>query len=265
MVAGVGSTGRKLPAALSFLKNSTPGEMSSAEPPLASEAIMTPPKAAPAWVGSPLSATLPLYSGLSRSATVVGRGHDLRVVADRHVAAVVVDPQAARVLEVRGDVGERRDLVGREHRGARWRDGLPEVEDVGRGRLSLERVRGVDLVLAARVGLGGRDLDLRVLLLERVDDRAVVRPVRGQRDDVERALLVRGRDEGVHAAQRLGAGGGGRRDPAARAGRTSRCWTVGGEQAETAARPAPARATAARESRRMAGIFLPGRRERTTP
>src|SRR5690348_1564224 len=33
---------------------------------------------------------------------------------------------------------------------------------------------------------------------------------------------------------------------------------VGGEQAETAARPAPARATAARENRRMAGIFLPG-------
>ncbi len=74
MVAGVGSTGRKLPAALSWRKNSTPGAMSSAEPPLPIEAIITPAKAAPACVGSPLSATLPLYSGLSRSATLVGAG-----------------------------------------------------------------------------------------------------------------------------------------------------------------------------------------------
>ena len=35
MVAGVGSTGRKLPAFLSLRKKSTPGAMSSAEPPLA--------------------------------------------------------------------------------------------------------------------------------------------------------------------------------------------------------------------------------------
>jgi hypothetical protein len=48
--------------------------MSSAEPPLASEAITTPAKAAPACVGSPFSATLPLYSGLSRSARLVGAG-----------------------------------------------------------------------------------------------------------------------------------------------------------------------------------------------
>jgi hypothetical protein len=42
------------------LKNSTPGAMSSAEPPLPSAVITTPEKAAPAWVGSPFSATLPL-------------------------------------------------------------------------------------------------------------------------------------------------------------------------------------------------------------
>ena len=69
MVAGVGSTGRKLPAALSLRKNSTPGAMSSTEPPWDSATISTPENAAPAWVGSPLSATLPLYSGLSRSLT----------------------------------------------------------------------------------------------------------------------------------------------------------------------------------------------------
>ncbi len=73
-VAGVGSTGRKLPAFFSLPKNSTPGAMSSAEPPLPSAAITTPANAAPAWVGSPLSATLPLYSGLSRSATLAGAG-----------------------------------------------------------------------------------------------------------------------------------------------------------------------------------------------
>ena len=74
MVAAVGSIGRKLPAFLRSEKKSTPGWMSSAEPPLASEAMTTPLNAAPAWVGSPLSATLPLYSGLSRSFTVVGAG-----------------------------------------------------------------------------------------------------------------------------------------------------------------------------------------------
>ncbi len=36
--------------------------------------MTTPENAAPACVGSPLSATLPLYSGLSRSLTLVGAG-----------------------------------------------------------------------------------------------------------------------------------------------------------------------------------------------
>jgi hypothetical protein len=59
-VAGVGSTGRKLPASLSFAKKSTPLVRSPAVPPLAMEAICTPAKAAPASVGLPLRATLPL-------------------------------------------------------------------------------------------------------------------------------------------------------------------------------------------------------------
>ncbi len=74
MVAESGSTGRKLPASFRSPKKSTPGAMSSAEPPLAMEAIITPLNAAPAWVGSPFSATAPLYSGLSRSATEVTSG-----------------------------------------------------------------------------------------------------------------------------------------------------------------------------------------------
>ncbi len=60
MVAGVGSTGRKLPACFSLVKNSTPGAILSAEPPWDSATMATPENAAPAWVGSPLSATLPL-------------------------------------------------------------------------------------------------------------------------------------------------------------------------------------------------------------
>jgi hypothetical protein len=72
IVAGVGSTGRRLPASLSSLKKSTPGPMSSAEPPLASEAMTTPLNPAAAAVGSPFSAILPSYSGLRRSATVAG-------------------------------------------------------------------------------------------------------------------------------------------------------------------------------------------------
>ena len=74
IVAGVGSTGRKLPAAFSFLKNSRPGSTLSADPPLASAAIITPWKPAEAWVGLPFSATLPLNSGFIRSATLVTAG-----------------------------------------------------------------------------------------------------------------------------------------------------------------------------------------------
>ena len=64
----------KLPASFSSPKKSTPGAMSSAEPPLAIEAIITPLNAAPASVGLPLSATVPLNSGPSRSATEVTSG-----------------------------------------------------------------------------------------------------------------------------------------------------------------------------------------------
>ena len=174
--------------------------MSSAEPPCDSATISTPENAAPACVGSPLSATLPLYSGLSRSLTLGDRRHLGGVVADRHVAAVVVDPGAVGVLERRGDVVERRDLVRREHRGVGQRHRLAEVEDVGRGALALLLVGGVDLVLAGGVGLRGVDLDA-VLVAERLDDRAVVGPVRWQRDDIELALLLGRLDQGVHAAE----------------------------------------------------------------
>ena len=47
--------------------------MSCSEPPFASAPAHTPANAAAAWVGSPFSATWPLYSGLARSASVVGQ------------------------------------------------------------------------------------------------------------------------------------------------------------------------------------------------
>jgi hypothetical protein len=74
MVVESGSTVRKLPASLRSVKKSTPGAMSSADPPLAMAAIITPLKAAPACVGSPLRATLPSNSGSSRSASDVTSG-----------------------------------------------------------------------------------------------------------------------------------------------------------------------------------------------
>ena len=71
-VAGVTSVGMRLPDSFSSAKNWMPGMMSSALPPLASDAAMTAANAAPASRGSPLSATWPSYSGFFRSANVFG-------------------------------------------------------------------------------------------------------------------------------------------------------------------------------------------------
>lgn len=67
------STGMKSPFLLSSVKKSIPGWMSSKEPPFARADAWTPAKTEPDVVGSPLSATWPLYSGLRRSARVEGQ------------------------------------------------------------------------------------------------------------------------------------------------------------------------------------------------
>ena len=72
IVAGVLFTGMKFPSFFSSAKNSIPGVMSSREPPLARAADQTAEKAAFARRGSPLRATLPLYSGFLRSAQRCG-------------------------------------------------------------------------------------------------------------------------------------------------------------------------------------------------
>ena len=67
IVCGVACTGRKLPALFSCAKKSIPGPMSLSPPPFAIDAEKTPATADPDESGLPLSATLFLYSGLSRS------------------------------------------------------------------------------------------------------------------------------------------------------------------------------------------------------
>src|SRR5207244_11591180 len=71
-VDGLASTGVKLPLFFRAPKKAMPGLMSSKDPPLASAAANTAEKAAFALVGSPLSATLPLYAGSLRSAKDAG-------------------------------------------------------------------------------------------------------------------------------------------------------------------------------------------------
>ena len=187
MVAGVGSTGRKLPASLSRRKKSTPGAMSSTEPPLAIAAISTPLAAALAVVGSPLSATLPLNSGLSRSLTRGDLRNLGRVVADGHVAAVVVDPGAVRILELRGDVVEGRDLVRREH--AVFASAIACPRSKTSGAVLLPFCWLAALISSWLLASGWAEFTLMPYFAgERVDDLLVVGPIRRQRNHIELTL-----------------------------------------------------------------------------
>ena len=110
----------------------------------------------------------------------------------------------------------------------------PRSKTSGARSRALELLGGVDLVLAGAVGLVGVDLDV-VLVLERLDDVAVVGPVRRQRDDVELALLLRGLDQRVHAAEVLGRGRGLGVGAAAAAAAALSSSSAGGPQAASAA------------------------------
>ena len=150
--------------------------------------------------GIAVEGDLALELGLEQVVEVLDFRDLGRVVADGAVAAVVVDPGTVRILELRRDVIERRDLVRREQVGVRQRDRLSQVEDVGRGALALLLVGGVDLVLAVGVGLGGVHLDA-VLRGEGVDDLLVVGPIRRQRNHIEFTLGLGGLDQAVHPAE----------------------------------------------------------------
>ena len=138
-----------------------------------------------------------------RAEQIVQRGDraELAGVPDRHVAAVVLVPQPARLLLRGRDGGPGADLVRSEQAGVSQRDGLADVQHVGRLGRAVLRLDRVDLLLAGAVREGGVDLDA-VLGGEGGQDGAVVRPRRRQRDDVERAFLLGRRDQRVHARRR---------------------------------------------------------------
>ena len=147
-----------------------------------------------------------------------------RVVADGHVAAVVRVPVAVGVLGVSRDVAPGRHLVRSPQMVVGALDGerRAHVDHVGRAALALELLHGGDLLPAGALGVGVGDLDA-VLGGEVLHDRAVVGPVGRQRDDVELAFLLGGRDQSAHAAPRRGGGSGG---PVGRAARTTTARTA---------------------------------------
>ena len=137
-----------------------------------------------------------LESGTQQVVNRVDVRHLRRVVTDAHVAAVVVEPEAAGLLAASRDVSPCRHLVGREEAGVLHSDRLSHINHV---RSATGAVEGVDLRLAAATGVERGDLDV-VLSLEAADGRAVVRPVGRQRADGELAFGLGGRNQGVHSA-----------------------------------------------------------------
>ena len=209
MVAWVAATGTKTPSDFSLPKKSMPGWTLSRLPPLASDGGQD---AGQRRVGlgrvaveRDLRLVLRVVQGLQGGRRVL---HLVGVVADGDVASVVVVPKTLGVLLRVGDLRPGGDLVGRElaGRGAGGGGGLADVHDVRGAALAGQLLDRVQLVLAGAVRVGVVDLDA-VLGGEGVHDGAVVGPGLRQRYDVQRAFLLRGGDEGVHAAQIGGAGG----------------------------------------------------------
>ena len=174
--------------------------MLSGDPPLPSAAMTTPLNAGSGLGRVAVEGDRALELGVLQIVQRRDRAELRGVVADRHHAGVVVDPLAVRILVLGRDLVEVGHLVRREV-AACW-----TARPMGRGRTrpapagALVGVGGLDLLRRGRVRLLRGDLDV-VLGRERLDDLAVVGPVRRQRDDVERALLLRGGDQTVHAAE----------------------------------------------------------------
>src|SRR6185437_11290215 len=98
MVAGVGSSGRKMPICFNLWKNSTPGAMSSARIALGKGHHHHAGERGASLRGVTVECDL---AAVFRLQQVVDRrdiGYLRRVVADRHVAAVVVDPGAIGIF-----------------------------------------------------------------------------------------------------------------------------------------------------------------------
>ena len=141
----------------------------------------------------------------------VVQGGDIAVLvgvpAHGHDAGVVGVVGAVGVLVGIGDLVPGLHLVRGEVVGGGGGDGLAEIEDIGGGVGALVGLGGVNLLLGGGVRVQLVDLDSRVLLLEALDDRAIVGPVMRQGDDVQRAFLLGGLLEILHSAE-IGEGGG---------------------------------------------------------
>ena len=141
----------------------------------------------------------------------VVQGVDIAVLvgvpAHGHDAGVVGVVGAVGVLVGIGDLVPGLHLVRGEVVGGGGGDALAKIEDIGGGVGALVGLGGVDLLLGGGVRVQLGDLDLRVLLLEALDDLAIVGPIMRQGDDVQRALFLGGLLKVLHGAE-IGEGGG---------------------------------------------------------
>ena len=139
---------------------------------------------------------------------------DVEVGAEPDDAPVVADPVAGGILERSRDGLPVRVLEGQVD--------LARLADLGEGRAHVHDVRGALRALQRRergvllrggaVRDGVVQLEL-VRALEGLHDLAVVRPGRGQRDRVDRALLLGGGDQRVERRAGLDPPGRGHRGP----------------------------------------------------
>ncbi len=135
---------------------------------------------------------------------LLGRRNQVTVIANRHQAGVVVDPQSACFLVFSRNVVPGLHLVGRKVLKAVKRNRCTQIEHVRSGVLPLQVLGGLDFFRTRNVRGGGVDGD-SILLLECGNDLAVVCPVLGKRDDIELALGLCSRDQCVETAEVLGA------------------------------------------------------------
>ena len=142
---------------------------------------------------APVQGDLVLVLGLEQVGERLRRVLDeIPVVPDRDRADVVSHPEAPGVLHRPGNrlVVPRVVLRVEALTRALNRERRADVDDVRGTRIALEGDDRLVLLRRAPVGVVARDRDA-VLLRERGDDRAVVRPVGRQRDHVQAALLLR--------------------------------------------------------------------------
>ena len=130
------------------------------------------------------------------------------VPANGHNAGIVAVVQAVRILELIRNLVPGLHLVGCEVIGVGGGHSQTGVEHIRGGVGAGVGLGGIDLLLGGGVRVELGDFDLRILLLEGLDDLAPVGPVVRQSDDVQRALFLGGGLKILEGAE-VGDGGGG--------------------------------------------------------